>query len=249
MTFTITAFIKKIPDFHTAPHCKICLYFLYYLQIEKKSKNITTKMIAKCYDDAFKIKPTRIDHVLNSLASSKKIIRNENYYIITGEEIEHIGNKFLLPQSGQILKNLIMLQSSTSDTYSCKYIQYIINCMDIKAYPAVIVLTWIFTIDHIRKFILTKKLDDFNNNLKKNKSKLHINTMEDFEDIKDSLFFKIMKSSKIITTNQHNILTSSLNTRNTAAHPNKLELTDMMVISFIDTLITNIILKINDLKN
>ena len=38
-------------------------------------------------------------------------------------------------------------------------------------------------------------------------------------------------------------------TRNTAAHPNKLELTDMMVISFIDTLITNIILKINDLKN
>ena len=38
MTLTITTFIKKIPNYHTAPHCKICLYFLYYLQIEKNLK-------------------------------------------------------------------------------------------------------------------------------------------------------------------------------------------------------------------
>ena len=249
MSLIITSFIKKISDFHVAPHSKICLYFLYYLQIEKKIKNITTKEITKCYKDALIIKPKRIDHVLNSLVSYRKIIRDENYYTITSKEIDNIRNKFLLPQSDQILKSLIRLQSSTSDAYSCKYIKYIIDCMNIRAYPAVIVLTWIFTIDHIRKFIFTKKLDDFNNSLKKNKSKLCVNTMEDFEDIKDLLFFKMMKSSKIITTNQHNILTSSLNIRNTYAHPNKLELTDVMVISFIDTLINNIVLKINDLKN
>ena len=110
-----------------------------------------------------------------------------------------------------------------------------------------IVMTWILTLDHLQRVILSNHLDTFNEILQGNKNyeNFKVENIGDFEEIKDSDFLRVVRTCGIITSSQLKILEKRLDERNSYAHPTDLELTDTMTIAFIEDLIGNIILKIS----
>jgi hypothetical protein len=134
-----------------------------------------------------------------------------------------------------------------SDPIQSKYVDEILACIQVKAWRAAIVMTWILTLDHLQRFILFNHLEKFNEILKENKNYVNfeVENIGDFEEIKDSDFLRVIRTCSIVTSNQLKILEKRLDERNSYAHPTDLELTDTITMAFIEDLIGNVILKIS----
>lgn len=89
------------------------------------------------------------------------------------------------------------------------------------------------------------KLADFNTALNKNPkfSNKSISKKEDFSQLQESEFITTLVSASVITKDQRKILDEKLGTRNTAAHPNTIEIRESKVTGVIEDLVPNIISK------
>ncbi|MCH8304248.1 MAG: hypothetical protein IIB94_03860 [Candidatus Marinimicrobia bacterium] len=125
------------------------------------------------------------------------------------------------------------------------FLQEAINCYEVDARRASIIMVWNLTISHLYSYILKQKLSDFNNALSKDKGvKISlVRRIEDFEDIKEIKFIELARAAKIIPNSIRKILVAKLEIRNMYAHPSDLKLSEEKTNEFIKDLIENVVLK------
>jgi hypothetical protein len=101
-------------------------------------------------------------------------------------------------------------------------------------------------IDHLQDHVINNKRIEFNKSLSQHPKykNLKVESKTNFEEIREYDFIILMESSDIISKGQKIILHEKLGIRNSHAHPSPLVLTESKVISFIEDLIDNIVLKI-----
>ena len=243
----INSFVKQIHKFYDLPHPEKIVIFGYYLQYKESYDCFISKDILSCYSHTSTPKPKNLSDFLIKLSKSNRIIFENDCFVISGPEIQHIeedilGGKPLI----SIKDELRELPSKMLEPAQSKYVEDILGCFQVKAWRASIIMTWILTLDHLQRFILSHDLEKFNEILQGNKNyeNFKIEKLGDFEEIRDSDFLRIIRTCGIISSSQLKILEKHLDERNSYAHPTDLELTDTMTISFIEDLMHNIILKI-----
>lgn len=138
------------------------------------------------------------------------------------------------------------LMAKIQDENQKAFLAEAISCAEMKSFRSAIVMTWLFVVDHLQEYVLRKEKIDFNNAMsqRSDAEKLHlINTKDDFEYLKESIFIEILQSANIITKTVKRILSTKLDTRNTCAHPANIIIKESAVVEFVETLVDNVVLK------
>ena len=101
--------------------------------------------------------------------------------------------------------------------------------------------------DHLFRYVLKKKLCEFNAALAKNTDKrvkiTKISNCDDFGEIPESKFIEFCRSAKVISNDVRKILDQKLGIRNSSAHPSGVQIHRSKVIDFVEDLVSNVVLK------
>jgi hypothetical protein len=127
-----------------------------------------------------------------------------------------------------------------------RFLAEAVACVDVKARRAAVVMVWAMTVDHLERYVLNHKLPEFNNAWAKRTDckGRSIAGQDGFLEIRDeSTFIEILRSGSIITNDVKKILDEKLGFRNTCAHPNDIVIPDSKVLSTIEDLVYNVVLK------
>jgi hypothetical protein len=121
-----------------------------------------------------------------------------------------------------------------------------IACVEVKARRAAVVMVWAMTVDHLERYVLGRKLSEFNGAWARradNRGRT-IHAQDDFLEIRDeSAFIEILRSATIITNDVRKILDEKLGFRNTCAHPTDIVIPESKVLAAIEDLVYNVVLK------
>lgn len=141
---------------------------------------------------------------------------------------------------------LTALVGKVSGDAEQQFLAEAIACLEVKAKRATVVMVWLMTLDHLQRYVLAHRLQEFNaawaarNDCKGRR----IVAQDDFLEVKDeSTLVEILRSAEIITKDVRRILDEKLGFRNTCAHPNDIVIPESKVSAAIEDLVYNVILK------
>jgi hypothetical protein len=127
------------------------------------------------------------------------------------------------------------------------FLQEAIDCYEIGARRAAIVMTWILIVHHLFHYVFNNELTAFNAALSKNQDKRikisSVRKIQDFSEIPESKFIELCRISKIISNDVRKILNTKLGIRNSCAHPSGVSISEVKATDFIIDLVDNIILR------
>jgi hypothetical protein len=238
--------VKNIPYFRKKYFVDQIVLFGYYLQKKENYDSFSIKNIEECFSLSASPSPTNFSDLFKRLSKVNRIIPKNNTWVLSGLEEENIEENELGLRSLTTVKDELRTLPEKFPDVQQKFVNEILGCLQVQAWRGVIVLTWILTIDHLQKIILSNNLEKFNEILSETRA-YHdtvITQIEDFEKMKDIDFLRTVKTCGIISGSQFNILETRLKERNRYAHPTNLEITDTIATAFLEDLINNIILKI-----
>jgi hypothetical protein len=246
-------FLHQIPDFDAKKSADLIDYFVYFLTVIQDRDAATPTDIDSCFTDAKLHKYSNVGVYLWRNAPSKckknpKFIRRGSGFIL--ERVYESKLKATLDTSpGKINTSIILrdLVSRLTNNNEQTFLQEAIDCYEVSAIRASIVMVWILTMYHLYDFVLRNKLHEFNTALKSNTDKRvkisKVNHLDDFAEIPESKFIEFARSAKIISNDVRKILDIKLGIRNTSAHPSGVTISDVKATDFITDLVQNVILK------
>ena len=129
------------------------------------------------------------------------------------------------------------------------FLKELIDCFEIGANRAAIVMCWILVLDHLYEYVLRHHVSAFNAALSKNTDKRvrvsAVTSRDDFSDIPEGKFIEFLRSAGIVSRDVKKILDEKLGIRNTSAHPSAVAIKSSKVVEFIDDLGENVVLKLS----
>ncbi len=183
----------------------------------------------------------------NSNKRPKYIKIKEGYQLERNHQLEiqkslHDGPAKL--ETSYLLRSIL---SKLTDNNEQLFLQEAIECYEIWAKRASIVLVWILTIHHMYNYIYSNELSAFNTVLAKNTDKrikiIAISKIDDFNEIPEGKFIDFMRSAKIISNDVKKILETKLGIRNTSSHPSRITISEVKTNDLIIDLIDNVVIK------
>ncbi|MBW8323930.1 MAG: hypothetical protein K0M50_04115 [Prolixibacteraceae bacterium] len=249
----IENFTSTIDNFFELKSTEQLDCFVYFLTVEKQLPTTQATAIRNCFL-YLDISPySNISQYLNQNLKGKgkqppKFLRIKDGYQLhraLKNSIETLIDK--KPLKTQVNKDLRQLLTFIQNPDENEFLKEAIDCYEISAYRAAIVMVWNLTVDHLFTYILKHKLNEFNATLVLNNDKRikisAVNDRDDFNEIPENKFIEFCRISKIISNDVRKILDTKLGIRNTYAHPSNLKISESKAIEFIEDLINNVIFK------
>jgi len=160
------------------------------------------------------------------------------------DEAEHyVKGDSQITRGTEMLKNLL---PKILDKNQRIFLGEAITCAEKGLKRASIIMTWLFVMDSLQEYVFFRKKIDFNTALLKRsdaKKLRTINSKDDFEDMRESVFIEILRSAGIISAGVFKLLKEKLDIRNTCAHPSDVFIHESKVVNFIEDLVDNVALK------
>ncbi len=249
----LEAYLLQIPELDNRSSAELIDYFVYFLTVIEESDYIQASDVEACFDLSRLKKYSNISAYLSKNAASKKgnnpkfIKTKSGYRIERRSQLEiqkslHTGPARI--ETSHLLRGLLSKLSTTNEQV---FLQEAIDCYEIGARRAAIVLVWILTLHHLYLYILSNELSAFNTALGKNTDKrikvTSITKIDDFSEIPEGKFIEICRTANIISNDVRKILETKLGIRNTSAHPSGVSISEVKATDFIIDLVENIILK------
>lgn len=170
-------------------------------------------------------------------------------FSLSADGLEQVEN--LLREIGglrtahEALQNLTGVIAPEADD---RFLPEVRQCIEAGARRATVVMMWLLTVDHLERYILAHDLPRFNAAMAARSEYAgapQIRRQEDFAELrKEQHFVEILGSSTIVTRDVKRLLEEKLGFRNSCAHPNALLVSDAKVVSFVEDLVYNVILKL-----
>jgi hypothetical protein len=228
----------------------LCGYFGYYLTEKLGEEKFTATMIAKCFAGCDLKAPTRIAPWLSEglKGNPPRYVKVEGGYRLHRSFKAEISSK-LGPDRIETNTSIELrsLERKFPDGPAKAFLKETIDCFEVGANRATIVMCWQLVIDHLNELVLQKHLAAFNEKLSvvpdKRVKVSEIKTRDDFSDIPEGKFIELLRSSGIINNDVRKMLDEKLGIRNTAAHASAVVVRPSKAIGFVEDLIENIILK------
>jgi hypothetical protein len=233
--------------------------FAYYLRRYKGQVEFTSSDIRECFRESLLRNPQTLSSIINSLSLGDRApllpgSRAGRFSLSVFGLREVEGTIQNLPSTPERTSEFLQfaipyLQKSVaklSDDNQRKFLAEAIACIGAEARQATIIMTWLVAIDHLYDYIITHKLAEINSAISRRTdriSTLVVSTKDDFLEIKESVFIEVARSADIITNDVRKILEEKLGIRNSCAHPSTIEIHDSKVVSFIEDMVDNVIVK------
>ena len=113
--------------------------------------------------------------------------------------------------------------------------------------PSILVM-WLLAVDHLQRFVIAHKLTEFNAAMlarTEYRNTSPIGGQDDFSELrKEKHFVELLGSARIVSHDMKKLLEEKLDFRNTCAHPNTIFVSDTKVVSFVEDLVHNVILRL-----
>ncbi len=253
MNEKIDSFLLQIPDLENQSPANLIDYFVYYLTIIENRNEVQASDIEVCFNLSRLKKYSNIYSYLlhnSKLKRGKKpkYVKTQNgYQLERSHQLDiqkslHTGPAKI--ETSHLLRGLL---SKLKDKKQQSFLQEAIDCYEIGARRAAIVLVWVLTIYHLYEYIFKNELVSFNSALSKNKDKRinvqKVTRVDHFTDIPEVKFIEIARSAKIISNDVRKILDAKLGIRNSYAHPSAITVSEVKTTDFIIDLVENVIIK------
>lgn len=250
MVKNIGEFVDVVENFNDLKNSeKIKLIAFFYCTINKQ-EDFTMHEIKSIFKDENLHVPQNFSRDFKQLVRSKgkhsPILEKNGKYTFNRFEYNNLKETYLgNSHSKKIANNLRNLFVKLDSEEQKSFLDEAIISFENKAFRSSIVMSWLLAIDSIYDYILTKKLSDFNHGIQKQGKykKVVIRNKDDFSEIKETDFIEILRTSKIISNDLRKILDEKLGFRNTCAHPNSIKVKETKVVSDIEDIVENIVLK------
>lgn len=222
--------------------------FVYFLTVELGQEAATPKQINECFAACDLTVPANVSARLAEGLKVKppKYIKTKGTFKLQRHMREALSKKLgaetVTAQTSAALRRLEHKLPAGADK---EFLKEAIDCLEIGANRAAIVMTWILAMDHLFAYILAHKLTDFNAALSKDKGVkiTSVSRRDDFTEIKEAKFIELCRAAGIVSNDVRKILDQKLGTRNSCAHPSGVTVNKSKVIDFIEDLVDNVILK------
>ncbi|WP_292663581.1 hypothetical protein [Mesorhizobium sp.] len=248
MTDTVNRFYNAIDGAAGQSQSALVELFVYFLTVESGQDTATPKQVADCFSACDLVVPGNISARLSEGLKAKppKYIKKKSGYKLQRHMREalskKLGGETVIAQTSATLRSQEHKLPTGVDK---EFLKEAVDCFEIGANRAAIIMTWILAMDHLFAYILAHKLTDFNEALSKDKG-VKISSVfqrDDFSEIKETKFIELCRAAGIISNDVRKILDQKLGTRNSCAHPSGVTVNKSKVIDFIEDLVANIILK------
>lgn len=243
---TIDFLIDKVDEFDLQPQKEKVKLIAYFYCAVNSLDTFTTAEIANCFAVNNLNAPSNIHREIANLTSTKPpiLLKKVGGYAFQRNSKKQLDELFMSNKhSAEISSTLRSIIPKTGSAEQIIFLEEAIACFEIKSYRAAIIMTWLLAMDTLLEYTLKHKLSEFNDELKKKNKKKFITAKTDFEEYKESEIVEVLKAASIITKEQKKLLDEKLNIRNSAAHPNVVQFREPKVITYIQEMIEEIILK------
>lgn len=246
-------FLLQILDFGQQSSGSLIDYFVYFLTIIEKRESIRPVDVESCFELAHLTPYSNVSAYLSRNAKSTrnktpKFIKSRGgYQLERSRQLQiqkdiHSGPAKL--ETSHLLRSLLPKLNNKREQ---SFLQEAIDCYEIGARRAAIVMTWILAICHLYEYIFKHELAAFNNALANRKDKsLKIKSIakcDNFSEIPEKKFIEIARSAKIISNDVRKILDVKLGIRNSCGHPSGITVSEVKATDFIIDLVDNVITK------
>lgn len=246
-------FYNSIENIEKVSQRDLVSFFVYFLTVKLAQKMATSKNIKKCFSDCDLEPPARTATYLweGNNSKPKKFLKvDDGGYKLERNYLKKIENRLgiqkIVQQTSNALRNL---EDKVTKDPAKNFLKETLDCFKVRAHRATVIMIWILAVDHLYSHIWANKerLAEFNKVLATNVDKSikikKISKRDDFCEIPDGKFIEFCKKANIISRDVKKILDMSIITRNSSAHPSGIEIKESKVISVVEDLITNVILK------
>lgn len=248
MTDAVNRFYNSIEGASNQSQSALVELFVYFLTVELGQDTATPKQVADCFSDCDLVVPGNVGARLSEGLKCKptKYIRTGTGYKLQRHMREALSRKLgaenFIAQTSVTLRKL---EHRLPDGLDKEFLKEAIDCFEIGANRAAIIMTWILAMDHMFAYILAHKLTEFNTALSKDKSvKIScVSQRDDFTELKETKFIELCRAAGIISNDVRKILDQKLGTRNSCAHPSGVTVNKSKVIDFVEDLVHNVVLK------
>lgn len=248
MKDTVNRFYNSIEDVDKIGHSLLISLFVYFHTVKLGKRFAQANDIIAYYDACDLAVPTRVGARLYEGLRSKpqKYLKSS-----IGYKLERHYREFLEtilsddPSSKKVNATLRSLEQKLAEGEEKRFLAETIDCFEVGANRACIVMVWILTLDHIISHVINHKMNDFNQALSNDRGvKLDcVRDRDDFSDIREAKLIELCRAAKIISNDVRKILDNALGVRNSAAHPSGVKVADSKVIAVVEDLVENVILK------
>lgn len=247
----LESFALQIPNLSAKEAAELIEYFVYFITVLENDSAATAAGIERCFEVLRVHKYSNISAYLSRHAkrggSGKFIKATGGYQLSRDSQLAiqktlHSGPSKI--ETSYLLRGLITQLSNSQDQ---QFLQEAIDCYEIGARRASIIMVWMLTINHLCSYINAKELTAFNSVLAKNTDKrikiTAVSKFDDFSEIPEGKLIEFSRSANIITNDIRKILDAKLGVRNTSAHPSTVSISEVKTTDFIIDLVENVILK------
>ena len=252
-TDNIEVFASHLPDVDCMSAADLIDYFVYFHTINIGNTAIKPSEVTEYFDQLDLSKYSNPSTYLSRNSATKggvkpKFLRKKNGYVLERSREKDIA-RTLKTSPGKMETNHLLreLLDKIGNKNESAFLEEAIICYESGCKRAAIVLVWLLAIDHIQRYIYKKERIAFNKVLSKNTDKrikiTSISKFDDFSEIPEGKFIEFCRTSKIISNDVRKILEQKLGTRNTAAHPAAVTISDVKTTDFVIDLIENVLLK------
>lgn len=244
-------FVLQIENFEERTKAELIDYFVYFITVVNEDDVASSGQLKECFD-LLRIEPySNIPSYLSvksKRSKGKKFIKKKGGYILERPvELELQKTLSTGPSKREtsfLLRNML---SDITDTHQRSFLQEAVDCYEIGAKRASIVLAWILTMNHLYQYIYKYKKNEFDAVLLANTDKRvkisKLTSIDDFTEIPEGKFIEFCRTAKLITNDVRKILEEKLGTRNSSAHPSGISISELKATEFIQDLIENVVLK------
>lgn len=249
----LESFLLAVPDYQTLAPSVLIDYFSYFLTIIEEADSFLPSDIDACFSLTRLGKYSNVSTYLSRNSKKTKGKKAKYHRIQSGYQLERTAQLEIQqslregPAKQETSHLLRTLVSKLSDQNEKLFLQEAIDCYEIGAKRATVVLVWQLALHHLCRFVLEKELSAFNLVLSKNTDKrvkiTSVAKMDDFSDIPEAKLIEFLRSAKIISNDVRKILDTKLGIRNTYAHPSSVTISEVKATDFAIDLVDNVILK------
>ncbi|KNX40599.1 hypothetical protein ROTO_28400 [Roseovarius tolerans] len=250
MTDTVNRFYNSIENASGQSQGSLIELFVYFLTVEIGQDSATAKEVDQCFTDCDLTPPKATASRLSEGLKTKpqKFVKLDNGYKLQRHMREalskQLGGETMTSQTSATLRSL---EHKMPPGRAREFLSETLDCFEVSANRATIVMAWILAINHLCDYIFTNKLAEFNAELAKNTDKRVkvkiIMQRDDFSDIPEVKFIELCRSAKIVSNDVRKILDQKLGTRNSCAHPSGVRINRTKAIDFVEDLVENVVLK------
>ena len=253
MNDSLSVFLSQIQDLGARSPAEMIDFFVYFLTVVQKEEASTPAGVERCFEVARLEKYSNIPFYLSRNSKRQKTRAPKfskskvGYNLLRFRELEiqkelHVGPA--KQETSHLLRGLL---DGVVDVQERSFLHEAIDCYEIGARRATIVLVWILTVHHLTTYIYAKELAKFNVELAKNKDKRvkvsAVKQFDDFADIPEGKLIELVRAAGIISNDVRKILDTKLGIRNSSGHPSSVSISEVKATDFVIDLVNNVILK------